>query len=118
MNPIVRRIEEIARSQRPAVTALGIIESVDPVKKTATVRYMGDHGQWMVATNAPIAMEPGWWAPGFKRGDTVELHFLGGNPLAPIVTKKVSTDFHLTRIQEWSSPAPTILPEVIDGGNA
>lgn len=115
MNSLINRIKDIARSQNPSITAIGIIESVDPLKKTAAVRYMSDHGHMLLAKDAPIAMEPGFWAPGYKVGDMVELHFNGGNPLAPIVTKRIEPQFDVKRVEEWSSPAPAVYPEAMDG---
>lgn len=114
MNPALQRIQTMIQNQRPAVMAIGVIEKVNAKDRTATVRYIDDMGHARIAENVPSSIEPGWWGPGYKVGDYVQLHFQGGNPQAPLIVKQVYADFAETRINQWNNDMPLVAPEILD----
>lgn len=114
MNPALLRIQSMIQNQRPAVMAFGVIEGVNAKDRTATVRYVDDMGQSRIADNVPSSVEPGWWGPGYQKGDYVQIHFQGGNPQAPLIVKQVYPDFAEARVNQWNNDMPLNAPEILD----
>lgn len=114
MNPVVEKIQRMILKQRPDVAAEGIVLAADPLTHTVTVEYIDIHGNKRIKRDVPVATEPGLWSAGFQVGDKVQLVFVGGNALTPIVTKRIEDDFATRRNIQWSDPMVVEYPETLD----
>lgn len=114
MNPVVEKIQRMIVKHKPDVATEGIVLASDPLTHTLTIEYTDVQGKKRIKSGVPVATEPGVWSVGFQVGDTVQVVFQGGSALAPVVTKRIETDFATRRARQWGDPFVAEYPEVLD----